>query len=207
MCAGCKRRQIDVCTRHQINYNGDMQTILIPLADGVEEMEFVIVADVLRRAQWSVTAAAIGNDLHITASRGVKLIADILWKDIESFDSFDGIVIPGGGSGVQALCASPSVLRALETFNRAGKRIGAICAGPLVLQAAGLLSGRRFTCYPGIEKEIPEAIYSDGNVVQDGHLITSRGPGTAFEFALALITATEGDNSIATLRRQLVLFP
>jgi len=184
-----------------------MQTILIPLADGVEEMEAVIVIDVLRRARWEVTAAATGDRLAITASRGVHLVADILWQDVGSLDRFSGIVIPGGAGGTQALCADRDVLGALKTFNRTGRCIGAICAGPLVLQAAGILAGRRFTCYPGVEKEIHGAVHETANVVRDGNLITSRGPGTAFDFALAMIAAAEGDGTAAALRRQLVLFP
>jgi 4-methyl-5(b-hydroxyethyl)-thiazole monophosphate biosynthesis len=183
-----------------------MRRILIPLADGVEEMEAVIVTDVLRRAHCSVTTASVGRDLTVTASRGVRLLADCLWRDIGSLDPYIGIVIPGGAGGTQALCASEDVLRVLQAFNSSGKHIGAICAGPLVLQAAGLLAGRRFTCYPGVEKEIQDAIHCSGNVVCDRNLITSRGPGTAFEFALALISAMSGDDHIATtLRRQLVL--
>jgi 4-methyl-5(b-hydroxyethyl)-thiazole monophosphate biosynthesis len=183
-----------------------MQRILIPLADGVEEMEAVIVIDVLRRAHWSVTAASVGHDLAITASRGVRLVADCLWRDIGSLDPYDGIVIPGGAGGTQALCTRVDVLRALQAFNGNGKHIGAICAGPLVLQAAGLLDGRRFTCYPGVEKQIRNAVHCSGDVVRDGNLTTSRGPGTAFEFTLAMISAMSGDDNLATtLRRQLVL--
>lgn len=184
-----------------------MQTILIPLAGGVEEMEAVIVIDVLRRARWTVTAAAIGGGLTLTASRGVQLVADVLWENIGDIGAFDGIVIPGGAGGTKTLCASSAVLGALQSFNRAGKHIGAICAGPLVLQAAGIIAGRRFTCYPGVEKEIHGAFHEPGKVVRDGNLITSRGPGTAFDFALAMIAAAEGDGTAAALRRQLVLLP
>ena len=184
-----------------------MHRVLIPMADGVEEMEAVIVIDVLRRAQWSVTAASVGHDIAVTASRGVRLVADCLWRDIGSLDQYNGIVVPGGAGGTKALCSRMDVLHALQVLNNTGKQIGAICAGPLVLQAAGLLDGRRFTCYPGVEKEIRNAIHCSGNVVRDGNLITSRGPGTAFEFTLALISAMSGDDQIATtLRQQLVLF-
>lgn len=183
-----------------------MPTILVPLANGVEEIEAVIAIDVLRRARWSVTSVSMEGQLTVTASRGVKLVADTLWKDLGKLNRFDGIVIPGGAGGTQALCAHEAMLETLKSFNLNKKCIGAICAGPLVLQAAGLLAGRRFTCYPGVEKDIHNAFHSPENVVRDGNLITSRGPGTAFEFALALIAEQEGDGSATALRRQLVLF-
>ncbi len=180
--------------------------ILIPLASGVEEMEAVIVMDVLRRARWDVTAAAVGGALTLTASRGVKLTADCCWDDLgEDVEAFDAMVIPGGLGGTRILCGTDAVLHTIRSFHQAGKRIGAICAGPLVLQAAGVLAGRRYTCYPGLEADILNATHETGNTVRDGNLITSRGPGTAFEFALELIMVEDGMDAAATVRRQLLL--
>lgn len=183
-----------------------MAAVLIPLAEGVEEMEAVIVMDVLRRAGWSTTAAATGNSTVVTASRGVKLVADCLWDEAaRQLRRFDGIVIPGGAGGSQRLSKDERVLGALREFNHTGKIIGAICAGPLVLQSAGILEKRLYTCYPGVESEISGAEYTKKAVVRDHHLITSQGPGTAFEFALALIACVDGDAAANAIRRQLVL--
>lgn len=184
-----------------------MTSILVPLADGVEEMEAVIVIDVLRRAGWLVTVAATGDTPVVTASRGVTLTADCLWRDADGeIASADGIVIPGGAAGARALCRHEGVLECLRACDRAGRLIGAICAGPLVLQAAGILRGRRYTCYPGVQDDISGALHIDQKTVRDNRLITSQGPGTAFDFALALITEGEGAAKAATIRRQLMLF-
>jgi 4-methyl-5(b-hydroxyethyl)-thiazole monophosphate biosynthesis len=183
-----------------------MKTILVPLADGVEEMEAVIVIDVLRRAGWNVISAAIGNVPLIKASRGVRLAADCLWQDLnQALATLDGIVIPGGARGAQALCHHEGVLECLRTVDRKGLMIGAICAGPLVLQAAGILRTRRYTCYPGVEGEITGARHETAKTVRDGQLITSQGPGTAFDFALTLIEAADGAAKADALRHQLVL--
>ncbi len=179
--------------------------VIIPLADGVEEMEAVILIDVFRRAGWKVTAAAVSPDSILTASRGVKLVADCLWTQIEDINAFDLIAIPGGMGGTKLLCSCPDVLAAIRHFDRQGKTIAAICAGPLVLQAAGILKNKRYTCYPGIEKDIPEGTYEKENTVIDDHLMTSRGPGTAFEFALEMIAAFEGKAAAETVQRQLLL--
>ncbi len=183
-----------------------MASILIPLADGVEEMEAVIVIDVLRRAGWKVIAAAIGDSPVVTASRGVTLAADSRWQDAAlHVATFDGIVIPGGGAGTAALCQHEGVLECLRAFEKRGLLIGAICAGPLVLQAAGILRGRCYTCYPGVEDGITGASHCMKKTVRDGQLITSQGPGTAFDFALTLIATVDGPDKADAIRRQLVL--
>ncbi len=187
-----------------------MTSIVLPLADGVEEMEAVIVVDVLRRASWQVTTAAIGDSPLVTASRGVVLKADRLWQDNmatgHGTETIDGIVIPGGAGGAQALCRHEGVLECLRACDRNGRLIGAICAGPLVLQASGILHGRRYTCYPGVQDGITGAHHCNEKTVRDNRLITSQGPGTAFDFALALIEAVDGAAKAAAIRRQLVLF-
>ncbi len=166
-----------------------MTRVLVPLANGVEEMEAVIVIDTLRRAGWEVTAAGLRPG-PVKASRGMQLIPDAEWSDTDP-SSFDVLVLPGGGEGTAALCRDKRVLGAVKEFMAAGRLVGAICAAPLVLDAAGVLDGRKFTCYPGIESGIRNGARADGRVVVDGNLITSRAAGTSFEFALALIEARE----------------
>ncbi len=183
-------------------------SVLIPMAHGVEEMEAVIVIDVLRRAGWNVNSAAVGNELTIRASRGVKLLADDLWtEESAQATGHDAIVIVGGLQGTRTLCSDSRVLEALRAFARQGKLIGAICAGPLVLQAAGILDGCQFTCYPGVESEIKGAIHRNEPIVHDQahRLITSQGPGTAFLFSLAIIEAVDGKPAADRLREQLRL--
>jgi 4-methyl-5(b-hydroxyethyl)-thiazole monophosphate biosynthesis len=166
-----------------------MTRALVPLADGVEEMEAVIAIDTLRRAGWEVTAAGLRPG-PVTASRGVRLLPDAQWKDIDP-SSFDVLVLPGGGEGTAALCRDARVLGAVKEFMASGRLVGAICAAPLVLDAAGALDGRKFTCYPGIESRIRSGIWAAENVVVDGNLVTSRAAGTSFDFAIALIAARD----------------
>lgn len=163
-----------------------MPRALVPLAEGVEEMEAVIIVDVLRRAGVDVVTAAIASDLHVKASRGVMLVADTHWPE-EPLTGFDALALPGGAGGAQRLLADARVLAAVSAFVREERIVAAICAAPLVLQAAGVLKGKRVTSHPSVREKLAEALYTEDRVVTDGNIITSRGPGTAMEFALALV--------------------
>lgn len=174
-----------------------MKKALIPLANGCEEMEAVIITDTLRRANIHAVLAGLQPGI-ITASRGVGLAPDTVWDEINPAD-FDIIILPGGMDGSRALAEHAGVQQALKDFDAAGKTIAAICAAPLALFKAGLLNNRKFTCYPGIEHMMNHTIKRETRaVVQDGNLITSQGPGTAFEFALTLV---EYLTDTATARR------
>jgi 4-methyl-5(b-hydroxyethyl)-thiazole monophosphate biosynthesis len=163
---------------------------LIPIADGCEEMEVVIVADTLRRAGWNVVLAGLHGTAPVTASRKVKIIPDARWEELDLL-SFDLIVLPGGAGGTKALCEHDGVQEAIRVFDIEEKWIAAICAAPLALHTAGVLKGRAFTCYPGVEKEMHRSDRSDDAVVVDRNFVTSQGPGTAFAFALKLIELIE----------------
>lgn len=184
-----------------------MARVLVPLAEGVEEIEAVVIIDVLRRAKWSVTSAAVGASRRVLASRGVVLEADVDWATVRA-DDFDALLIPGGMGGTRTLQQHEGVKQLAARYARQGKLVGAICAGPLVLQAAGVLDGRRATCHPSVSDELtaPAALTEDP-VVRDGMLFTSRGPGTAFAFALAVIEAVDGAVAAAAVRSGLVLTP
>jgi 4-methyl-5(b-hydroxyethyl)-thiazole monophosphate biosynthesis len=169
-----------------------MTRVLIPLADGVEEMEAVIIADVLRRAGWQVVLAGIAGPDPVVGSRGVRLIPDAAFGD-ENLATFDMLVLPGGGPGTQTLCRTEEVLDAVRDFTAAGKTVGAICAAPLVLHAAGVIAGRTVTCFPGVGPQLKGARVLADRVVIDGQLVTSQGPGTAMAFALALIRQRDGE--------------
>ena len=177
--------------------------VLIPVADGSEEMEVVIVVDTFRRAKWNVVIAGLGAGA-IRASRGVRLVPDTAWADVIP-DTFDMLVIPGGWDGVTALAKDERLLATVRTFMANGKWVAAICAGPLVLQAAGVLKGRRATCHPGVARELTQTPRLNDRVVEDGRLITSQAPGTAFEFALELIRAVEGDQKADELAKAMIV--
>lgn len=162
-----------------------MARLLVLLADGTEEMEFVITVDMVRRAGLEVVTAGIEKE-EVIGSRGLRLRADTVLQEIHR-NEFDGLIVPGGSSGVDAMCRSAEVLAAVAEFARREKMLAAICAGPKVLDAAGVLEDRTYTCYPGVEQEIRHGQRVDRKVMCDGSLITSQGPGTAFAFALAII--------------------
>ncbi len=177
---------------------------LIPIANGCEEMEAVIIIDTLRRAEWDVTTAGLTPGT-IEASRGVQLVPDTTWDQINP-DDFDVLLLPGGFGGAVALCEHAGVQQALRDFDAKGKWIGSICAAALALNEAGILEGKRFTCYPGVEQKLPSNVQPvDEIVVVDGHLITSQGPGTAFEFALKVIAECSSPNAAASVRAGLLL--
>lgn len=175
--------------------------VLIPLAEGFEEIEASTSIDVLRRAGFEVVTAGIPGT-WVTGSGKVRVMADRKMEDVNP-DEFDALVLVGGHPGYLNLERSRAVLRAVQGFDRAGKTIGAICAAPSVLARAGILDSRKATIYPGMEREIP--MPRPGRVVVDGHIITSQAPGTAMEFALRLVEVMAGEARAAKLRKELVM--
>jgi 4-methyl-5(b-hydroxyethyl)-thiazole monophosphate biosynthesis len=169
-----------------------MASVLVPLASGCEELEAVTIIDLLRRAGVEVVSAGL-TDGPVKASRGVVLVPDATLDQALQRD-YDMIVLPGGGPGSEALAKDARVLAALQRMARAGKYTAAICAAPKALAQAGLLQGRRTTSYPGSLDGLAIAgmTYLEDAVVQDGKVITSRGPGTAMDFALHLIEVLLG---------------
>jgi 4-methyl-5(b-hydroxyethyl)-thiazole monophosphate biosynthesis len=161
-----------------------MIKVLVPLAEGVEEMEAVIVIDTLRRARFEVMAAGLKAG-PLTAARGVRLIPDVTLDEVRVAD-FDVLVLPGG-KGVDVLMQDARVLEAVRTLHAAGRWVCAVCAAPLVLQKAGILAGRRVTCFPGVADQLTVTRRLDDRVVVDGHLITSQSAGASLAFALEII--------------------
>lgn len=167
-----------------------MKTVLVPLAQGCEEIEAVTVIDILRRAGIEVVSAGL-NDLPVLASRGVVLLPDTT-LDTALQHSFDMIVLPGGQPGTNNLKADKRIIALLQQMAQQGKYIAAICAAPSVLAAAGLLDGKQATSFPGSLDPFPHVTQQRAAVVEDGKLITSRGPGTAIDFALTLVERLVG---------------
>jgi protein deglycase len=164
-----------------------MASVLVPLAQGCEELEAVTIIDLLRRAGIKVTTAGL-DDQPITASRGVILIPDTTLYEALKND-YDMMVLPGGLPGADYLNADTRIHELLKKMAHSEKFIAAICAAPKVLASAGLLDGKRATAYPGtLEKlDLNDTTVTTETIVKDGKVITSRGPGTAMDFALVLI--------------------
>lgn len=167
-----------------------MPKVLIPLAQGCEELEAVTLIDLLRRAGVEVVSAGL-DERPVKASRGVALLPDAT-LDHALAQEFDMIVLPGGQPGSNNLQADPRIITLLQKMAHAGKYVCAICAAPSVLAAAGLLEGKRATSYPGCLDQAAGVTLSAAPVVRDGNIITSRGPGAAMDFALELIETLVG---------------
>jgi protein deglycase len=167
--------------------------VLVPVADGTEEMEAVCMIDLLRRAGADVTVASVG-ELQVTASRGVRLVADCPIANCAG-EAYDLIALPGGMPGAAHLRDSSVLEALLRRQHREGRLYAAICAAPVVvLQHHGLLAGRRATCHPSVADRLQNAEALASRVVVDGNCVTSRGPGTAVEFALQLIEVLFGED-------------
>jgi 4-methyl-5(b-hydroxyethyl)-thiazole monophosphate biosynthesis len=159
-------------------------TVLVPLADGFEEIEVVTPVDLLRRAGALVTTAALGDGIHVTGRSGVVVHADTTLSAVGT-SVHDCVFVPGG-PGVAVLRADPRVAQLLRLQRERDGWIASICAGPLVLNDAGVLGGRRFTAHFSTAAELPDAL-AEERVVVDGKLITSRGAGTALDLGLMVV--------------------
>ena len=164
-----------------------MVSVLVPLAQGCEELEAVTIIDLLRRAGIQVVVAGL-DDNPVRGSRGTMLIPDTT-LDQALNQEFDMIALPGGQPGANNLNADTRIHALLKKMATQNKYTAAICAAPLVLANAGLLHGKHATSFPGVleKMELPDVTLQMSAVVQDGKVITSRGPGTAMDFALTLI--------------------
>jgi 4-methyl-5(b-hydroxyethyl)-thiazole monophosphate biosynthesis len=145
------------------------------------------VVDLLRRAGIHVVTAGLDAQ-PVCASRGVVLMPDMTLEQALEGD-YDMVVLPGGLPGADHLGDDARIIGLLQEMAAAGKYTAAICAAPRVLARAGLLDGKRATSYPGALETaaVPGLEYSEEAVVTDGNVVTSRGPGTAMDFALHLI--------------------
>ncbi len=168
-----------------------MSKVLIFLADGHEEIEALTVVDLLRRAGIDITMVSMNPDRNVTGSHNIRINADITLAEAD-FDSADMLVLPGGMPGTLNLEANELLMSKVEDFNNAGKYIAAICAAPTVFGHKGLLKGRKACCYPGMHDQLTGAEVSFDKVCADGNIITSRGLGTAIEFALMIISRLSG---------------
>jgi 4-methyl-5(b-hydroxyethyl)-thiazole monophosphate biosynthesis len=169
-----------------------MKTVLVPLAQGCEEIEAVTVVDVLRRA--GITVVTAGLDAGpVKASRGTVLVPDTTLADATQ-QTFDMVVLPGGQPGTDNLGRDPRISELITSMARQEKYVCAICAAPKVLAQAGVLSGRRATSFPGSLEKLgrTDITLTESAVEKDGRVITSRGPGTAMDFALELVEVLAG---------------
>jgi 4-methyl-5(b-hydroxyethyl)-thiazole monophosphate biosynthesis len=182
-----------------------MSKVLVVLAEGFEEIEAVTIVDLLRRAGIEVRTASLAGR-EVTGSHDITVLADARLDEVEAGD-YDMIVLPGGMPGTTHLKSDARVARLLRQFAASGRYTAAICAAPSVLAHAGLLEGRRATSFPGFltPGSAPGIRLSEDAVVVDGKVATSRGPGTAVPFGLALIELLEGPEARREVQDRLQL--
>ena len=181
----------------------ERKKVLVILADGFEETEAVVPIDILRRAGLKVITAGL-NKKSARGSHGLEILADTRIEDISG--EFDALLLPGGSPGAENLSRSGALRDVIIKMSKSGGIVAAICASPvLVLAPLGVLDGKKATCYAGMEKEFTEKIsYSGDNVVVDGNIITSRGPGTAAEFGFRITEILSGRSVADELRKKML---
>lgn len=174
--------------------------VVVPLADGFEEIEFTTIVDILRRAGISVVTAGIKAG-PIEGSHMVKVVPDTALDKIDP-DDFDGIVLPGGYPGFVNLGEDVRVLKMIQTMDEKERYIAAICGAPSVLLRAGIMEGRKATVHPAGRSEFRSDQYLDDRVVVDGNIITSKAPGTAMEFALKIVEILAGRERMKAVKEE-----
>ncbi len=181
------------------------KNVLIAIAQGSEDMEFVIPADMLRRA--GITVKVAGETDIITCSRGVKVIPDLLLEEIDDEEMFDALVIPGGNEGTNRLTINEYLYKIIKRHIEKGKIIASICAGPLVLHDNKFLpAGMSLTSHPSVSHILSSYNYLEDNVVIDGNFVTSRAAGTSFDFSLALVSLLAGQEAARTLAASVLIY-
>lgn len=176
------------------------------MADGCEEIEGLAVVDILRRAGLEITMISLNGTTSVIGSHGIAFLADEVFEKM-NFDELDAVALPGGMPGTLKLGEHGGVRQVIEKFAKEGKLVCAICAAPSVLGAAGLLEGKRACCHPGFEEKLTGAETTTDPVVTDGNIITSRGMGTAIDFALAIVNYFKGEDAVRDLEDKLVYHP
>lgn len=171
-------------------------------ADGLEEVEALTQVDVLRRAGVNTVTVSIMDKKLIQGAHDIQIMADILFD--ESLHDADMIILPGGLVGTDNLMKHEGLRNLINEYNTHNKYLAAICAAPGVFGINNLLVGRKAICYPGHEANLHGATIIDANVVEDGNFITSKGAGTSFDFALALVTKLCGKEVSDSVRRGLM---
>ncbi|KAK2665067.1 hypothetical protein Ddye_003641 [Dipteronia dyeriana] len=180
-----------------------MPRVLIPIANGSEEIEVVTIVDILRRAKVDVVVASVEKSMHIVASQGTKIIAEKLISNA-SEEIYDLIILPGGVSGAERLQKSRILKKLLKEQEAAGRIYGAICSSPAVLHNHGLLKEKRATAHPSVISEITNKVVNGTKVVVDGKVITSRGLATVTDFALAIVSKLFGHGRARSVAEGLV---
>lgn len=178
--------------------------IYVHLAQGFEEIEAVTVVDILRRGGLAAKTVSVTGQREVAGSHGIVLAADLLFEDAD-YDACEMMVMPGGLPGTTNLLKHKALMETLTGFAASGRPVAAICAAPMIFGAMGLVRGKRATIYPGMEEELKGALVQGDRVVEDDGVVTSQGPATAMEFALALLARMAGQETADRVKGGLLL--
>jgi 4-methyl-5(b-hydroxyethyl)-thiazole monophosphate biosynthesis len=177
-------------------------TIYMLLADGFEESEAIVPADLLMRAGAEVKLVSISDNLMVKGSHGITIHADMLIDEV-SKDEMECLVLPGGSAGTQRLGESVKVKTLIDAAIAKGVYIGAICAAPSVLGDMNLLDGRRAACYPTFKEHLSHSIITGKKVEHDDIFITAEGMGVSFEFGYKLVELLFGNEKLESIKNQI----
>ena len=178
--------------------------IAVHLAEGFEEIEAISIIDVLRRAGLEVITVSVGDDLKVTGSHKIQVVADQLFDDV-NYDLADMIVLPGGMPGAKNLNNHVGLKKQIECFNNKGKFLGAICAAPLVFGELGILKNKKATCYPGFENYLHGAEIKGNSIEVDGNIITGKGAGVAVQFSIKIVEMLSGAETAKQLAEKMII--
>lgn len=178
--------------------------IYLFLANGFEEIEAITVVDILRRANLEIQTVSISDEIVVKGSHNIEIKADKTFNQIDS-NNIKAIILPGGMPGATNLYNHLGLKQLLLKLNDSNTLIAAICAAPFVLGQFGILKGKKAICYPGFEDKLIDANVVNQNVVVDKNVITSKGPGTAIEFALKIVETLKDKNQVETLKSSMLL--
>jgi len=182
----------------------DPKRVLVPLAEGFEEIEAVAIVDVLRRAEVEVVVAGL-TSRRVVGAHGMALEADALLAEVDA-TTFDMLVLPGGMPGTVHLLEDERVLAAVRELHARGRTTAALCAAPRVLATAGVLAGREVTSHPSVRGMLaPAEVRANPRVIRSGTIVTSQGPGTAIEFALELVRELAGHERAEALAAGMIV--
>ena len=157
------------------------------LANGFEDIEALAPVDILRRGGVEIQTVSVSGSEYVMSAHGVTLKADVKFEEVKDFEQADLLLLPGGMPGASHLNEHEGLCRLLTAHHAQGKRIGAICAAPFVLGRLGILKGKRATCYPGFEKFLNGATYTQELCTVDGNITTGKGPAAAFIYSFRLL--------------------